>query len=221
VLLGQSVCDVALSIQESNAAPGISLASEQVESLRGELAEASQRERDLQARQEEDAAELQRLRDQLAAAEEKARVLAEEATSAQAKVGELEAVASAVVETQPAAAAAAEAAPAEEEWLETITNDEARAWWKAYIGQRAATYNAVQDATTAWMLKVDTAMTQAEASIVAATGEPPLCLSLSLSVSLSAAVALSLSSHRAAYSVLWDRSRRRRRDHLRRIRQVL
>ena len=220
MLLGQSVCDVALSIQESNAAPGISLASEQVESLRGELAEASQRERDLQARQEDDAAELQRLRDQLAVEEEKARVLAEEATSAQAKVGELEAVASAVVEAQPAAAAA-EAAPAEEEWLETITNDEARAWWKAYIGQRAATYNAVQDATTAWMLKVDTAMTQAEASIVAATGEPSLCLALSLSVSLSAAVALSLSSHRAAYSVLWDRSRRRRRDHLRRVRQVL
>eukprot|EP01043_Picozoa_sp_COSAG02_P055382 COSAG02_NODE_6410_length_3589_cov_1.497994_3_plen_168_part_00 len=48
-------------------------------------------------------------------------------------------------------------------------NGEARAWWKAYIGQRAATYNAVQDATTAWMLKVDSTMTQAEASIVAAT----------------------------------------------------
>lgn len=161
----QSVCDVALNIQQSKAAPGISVATEQLESLRSELAEASQRESDLRERQEEDGAELQRLRAQVAAAEEKVKVLAEEAAAAQAKVGELE---SAVV-AEPADMQPKVPVPAEEEYLETILNVQARAWWKTYIGQRSATYNAVQDATTAWMLKVDSAMTQAEASIVAAT----------------------------------------------------
>ena len=55
----KSVCDVALGMQETKTAPGISLASEQVESLRGELEAASRRESDLRARQEEDATELQ------------------------------------------------------------------------------------------------------------------------------------------------------------------
>jgi hypothetical protein len=94
--------------------------------------------------------------------------------------------AASVVEPQPApaaAAAAAAAAPppppgadgavaatsAAEEYLDTITNEQARGWWKTYIGQRVATYNFLQDATMAWMLKVNPAMTQAEASIIAAT----------------------------------------------------
>lgn len=57
----------------------------------------------------------------------------------------------------------------EGDYLDTIVNAEAREWWREYIGQRAATYDAVQEATTSWMLKVDSTMLHAQASIVAAT----------------------------------------------------
>ena len=57
----------------------------------------------------------------------------------------------------------------DDEYLETITNREARTWWREYIGQREATYVDVQDATIAWMLKTDSTLTHAQASIVAAT----------------------------------------------------
>ena len=57
----------------------------------------------------------------------------------------------------------------QERWLTTITNEAARAWWKDYVGARTATYNPVQDATTQWMIKTEPDMTEAEASIIAAT----------------------------------------------------
>jgi predicted nuclease with TOPRIM domain len=161
----KSVCDVALGIQETKSAPGISIVSEQVTSLRTELADAAQREEELRARQEEDAAELNRLREQIAATEGKAKAMAEEAAAAQAKAAELEAAPA----KDPPPPAPVQAGSADDEYLDTIPNEQARAWWRTYIGSRAATYNAVQDATTAWMLKVDSTMTQAEASIVAAT----------------------------------------------------
>lgn len=63
----------------------------------------------------------------------------------------------------------ADDASKERDYLEAIANEEARTWWREYIGQSTASYDAVQEATTAWMLKVDSTMPHAQASIVAAT----------------------------------------------------
>jgi len=56
-----------------------------------------------------------------------------------------------------------------QEYLLAIENVEARQWWSEYIGARFATYQAVVDAIATWMKKVSEGMTDAEASIVAAT----------------------------------------------------
>lgn len=158
----KAVCDVALACQETKStgqsqAQGLT-ASHEAESLRTELADAVQRETEYQAKQESDGTEIAKLREQIAAAEANAKALSEEAVAAQAKAAVMEAVS-----VQPVAGGG------DDEYLDTITNSEARAWWRTYIGAREATYNKVQDAATAWMLKVDSTMTQAEASIVAAT----------------------------------------------------
>lgn len=73
--------------------------------------------------------------------------------------------ASAMVDTPRAVVASS----TDQQFLDVIGNEEARLWWRTYIGEHTASYQAVQDATIAWMLKADSTITQAEASIVAAT----------------------------------------------------